>query len=406
MTQLKRSINWKVFSLYGLGNILGAGIYVLVGEIAAVAGNGLLWSFLIAAVVATFTAITYSAFASKYPVSAGAAIYTERAFGSKFISTAIGLSLAFTGVVSASALLHGFDRYFQQLIKPTSLAGTVPSQVVILTLIGLLSLIAFKGIKESAFFAVGLTLIEAAGLLIIIGFAGFNGDFSESLKQSVSSVSTVEPMAIFLGAFLAFYAFIGFEDMVNLAEEVKEPKKSLKKGMIVALIGATILYVLTAVSALSVLSSQELASSNAPLAEVFKVASGSSLPVITIIGLFAVTNGVLAQIIMSSRVLYGLAKEGWIPSLFKKVSVKNHTPTNATIAAVVTIACGALLLPLVTLAEITSFALLIIFSVVQLAALKLITKKQLRLNLFVPIVGFVTNIAILFIQILSWIGKV
>ncbi|MBP6041955.1 amino acid permease [Candidatus Saccharibacteria bacterium] len=406
MAKLKRSVNWKVFSLYGLGNILGAGIYVLVGDVAAVAGDGLLWSFLIAGVVATFTAITYSAFATKYPVSAGAAVYTERAFNSQLLSTAIGLSLAFTGVVSASALLHGFDRYFQQLLLNTSLGGAIPSQAVILVLIGLLSLIAYKGIKESAVFAVILTLIEASGLLLIIGFAGVNGDFSASISQSVNSISSVEPMAIFLGGFLAFYAFIGFEDMVNIAEEVKEPKKSLRKGMLVALIGATVLYVLTAIAALSVLSSSELAASKAPLASVFQAASGSSLPIITVVGLFAVTNGVLAQIIMSSRVLYGLAREGWLPKPLGRISSKNQTPAVATTIAVLVITIAALSFPLVTLAKITSFALLIIFSVVQIAAIRLTSKKQLKLNRFIPIIGLVTNLVIITIQMLSWLGKV
>ena len=212
-------------------------------------------------------------------------------------------------------------------------------------------------------------------------------------------------MAIFLGGFLAFYAFIGFEDMVNIAEEVKEPKKSLRKGMLVALIGATVLYVLTAIAALSVLSSSELAASKAPLASVFQAASGSSLPIITVIGLFAVTNGVLAQIIMSSRVLYGLAREGWLPSPLARVSTKTHTPTLATFVAVIAITIGALALPLVVLAKITSFSLLLIFSIVQIAALKMISSEELSLSIYVPIIGLITNLAIIIIQVFSWFGK-
>lgn len=404
MATLKRSIGWKVFGLYGLGNILGAGIYVLVGEVAAIAGNGLLWSFLIAGVVATFTAITYSALAAKYPVSAGAAVYTERAFGSKQLSTLIGLALAFTGIVSASALLNGFDRYFQQLISMTALSGRIPSQLVIVVLLGILTLIAVRGIKESAIFAVILTTIEATGLLLIIGFAGVNGNLSTSFNTSVSSLATIEPMAILLGSFLAFYAFIGFEDMVNIAEEVKTPKKNVQKGMLGALIGATILYALTAIAALAVLTTNELAGSQAPLASVFKAASGSSVPVITVIGLFAVTNGVLAQIIMSSRVLYGLSREGWLPSSLGRISPKTRTPSAATAVAVSAIAIGALILPLATLAKMTSFVLLLIFSVVQVAAMKLRFKKSLALHWFVPIAGLFTNSIILIIQLLSWLN--
>ena len=364
-----------------------------------------MWSFLIAGVAATFTTITYSSFAKKYPVSAGAAVYTERAFNSKVFSTIIGLSLAFTGVVSASVMLHGFERYFQQLISLTVFGGVIPSQLVILVMIGLLSLVAFRGIQESAVLAVGLTVIEATGLLLIIGFAGVNGDIMSSLHRSVGAIQGNEPTAILLGGFLAFYAFIGFEDMVNIAEEVKDPKKSLRKGMLVALAGATVLYVGIAIAALSVLSAQELANSRAPLASVFQAASGSTLPIITIIGLFAVTNGIIAQIIMSSRVLYGLAREGWLPSQFARISNKTHTPTYATAIAVVVIAIGTLALPLLALAKITSFALLIIFSIVQIAAIRLISKKQLKLNILVPIIGLITNLVIIAIQILAWLGR-
>lgn len=406
MATLKRSVNWKVFSLYGLGNILGAGIYVLVGDVAAVAGDGLLWSFLLAGIVASFTAITYGSFATKYPVSAGAAVYTERAFRSPLLSTLIGLSLALTGVVSASVLLHGFDRYFQQLIAPTALGGIIPSSVVIVTMVVIMSLIAFRGIKESAIIAVILTVIEASGLLLIIGFAGVKGDVIASLGKSVGAINGAEPVALLLGSFLAFYAFIGFEDMVNIAEEVTKPKKSIRRGMLIALAGAALLYILTAISALSVLSSEELATSKAPLASVFQVASGSSLPIITIVGLFAVTNGILAQIIMSSRVIYGLAREGWLPASLGRVSTKTHTPTVATVVSATVVALGALTLPLVTLAKITSFALLIIFSIVQIAAMRLIAKKQLKLHPAVPFIGLFTNIVIIAVQVLSWLGIV
>ncbi len=374
---------------------------------AVEAGDGLLWSFIIAGIVAAFTALSYSALASKYPVSAGAAVYTERAFGSRHLSTLIGLALAFTGVISASALLRGFNRYFQQLLETIDLGVTsVPSWLVILTLLGLLALIAFKGMKESALLAVILTLLEAGGLLLIIAFAGFKGDVGQAITTSVDSLSSVEPLAIMLGSFLAFYAYIGFEDMVNIVEEVKQPKKSLRKGMIVALVSSTVLYIAVAIAALSVLSSSELAASEAPLATVFEAASGSTFPIITLIGLFAVTNGVLAQIIMSSRVLYGLSREGWLPKKLSVVSQKNKTPTLATVLSLVAIAIGALTLPLGTLAQITSFGLLIIFSIVQIAAIRLIKSDSLKLHTAIPWIGLLTNIAVITIQILSWVGAV
>lgn len=403
MATLKRTISWQVFSLYGLGNILGAGIYVLVGEVAAEAGEGLLWSFILAGIIATFTALTYSALAQKYPVSAGAAVYAERAFQSRSLSTAIGLSLAFTGIVSASTLLRGFYRYYSELF-PEGFLGNLPDYTVILLVLLALGLIAYKGIKESAAVAVIMTLLESAGLAIIIALAVTRGDFAHTITSSVGSITTVEPHGLLLGAFLAFYAFIGFEDMINLAEEVKKPKTSLKKGMLSALGAATLLYVLTAIAALAILTTTELAQSQAPLSDVFKVATGSTLPVITIIGLFAVVNGVIAQIIMSSRVLYGMSREGLLPKIFSSISEKRKTPHHATTVTLLFIACGSLLFPLDTLAKVTSLALLIIFSIVHVAAVRLIKSGALELNVAIPVLGILTNMGIIFIQIASWLG--
>jgi APA family basic amino acid/polyamine antiporter len=403
MTQFKRTISWKVLSLYGLGNILGAGIYVLIGEVAGKAGNGLVWSFLLAGVVASFTAITYGALAGKYPVSAGAAVYTDRAFKAPRISTLIGLALAFSAFVSSSALLRGFNRYFQALLESLGL-GTLPTPLVILTMVAILGWVALRGIQESTRLAVTLTLIEAGGLLAIILVAVLYGDIGGSVSTSISSIGSVEPLAIALGGFLAFYAFIGFEDMVNVAEEVKQPEKNVRKGMLVALIVASVLYILIAIAALAVVSIDTLATSKAPLSTVFEVATGSTFPIITIIGLFAVTNGVLTQIITSSRILYGLAREGWITKKLSVVSPKTKTPVNATLLALFFIALGALTLPLGVLASIASFGLLIIFTIVQLAALRLIIKGSIKLPIAIPIMGILTNMGVVIIQISSWVS--
>jgi amino acid transporter len=144
MAKFKRTISWKMLSLYGLGNILGAGIYVLISEVAKESGDGLVWSFVLAGVVALFTGITYGALSSKYPVSAGAAIYSERAFKSKRLGTIIGLSMALTAVVSASALLNGFVRFFNNLTDTISPGSTtINSAIIILALLAILGTIAF-----------------------------------------------------------------------------------------------------------------------------------------------------------------------------------------------------------------------------------------------------------------------
>lgn len=403
MEQLKRTINWKMLALYGLGNILGAGIYVLIGEVAAESGQGLVWSFLLAALVASFTAWTYSEFASKYPLSAGAALYAEKAFKIPALSTFVGLTLAFTALVSSSTLLRGFARYAKDLFATFGWSvSSLPDPVFMAPILGLLSIIALKGISESAKLAAIFTLLEAGGLVLIVMVAIVNGDAVAAAKSSVSSIGSVDILSICIGGFLAFYAFIGFEDMVNIAEEVKDPQRNMRRGMLTALVIATLLYVVVGISSLSILSSAELASQDAPLAAVFKKATGSSIPIITIIGVVAITNGVLIQIITSSRIIYGLAREGWIPLWLGAVNTKSGVPVNATLLSIGGIAIGSSLLPLGTLAQITSFTLLVIFTVVQVSALKLVNEGELTLPRAVPIIGTILNVGIVLLQVLKW----
>lgn len=393
-----------MLTLYGLGNILGAGIYVLIGEVAKESGDGILWSFVGAGVVASFTALTYGAMASEYPVSAGAALYTERAFASQKWSTIIGLAMALTAIVSASALLNGFNNYFQSLLSTLEVGFTVPSPVVILGLLFIMSVFALRGIGDSTKLAVLLTLIETSGLLLIIAFAFIYGSPAKAVQTSFSSLTSVSPLAIILGAFVAFYAFIGFEDMVNVAEEVKEPKKQMKKGMLSALFIAIFLYFLTVIAALAVLPSSELAQSEAPLATVWQTVTNTSFPLITLIGIIAISNGALIGIITASRIIYGLAREGWITKSLAQVSTKSKTPLQATYLVIAVIAVTALLLPLGTLAQITSFILLVVFTIVQVAAIQLKKQNKLKhLSYYVPILGLLTNIGVITLQILDWI---
>ncbi len=404
MAKLKRTITWKMLTLYGLGNILGAGIYVLIGEVAQEAGDALLWSFVGAGIVASFTAITYGALSSEYPVSAGAAIYTERAFKSKKWSTIIGLAMALTAIVSASALLNGFNNYFQELLSNLGVTVSIPSPVVILTLLALLGWLALRGIGESTKFAVILTLLETGGLLMIIGAATLYGNPVSALETSVSSLGSVTPLAIVLGSFVAFYAFIGFEDMVNVAEEVKQPKKQMKRGMLSALSIAVLLYIATVIASLAILPSSELAASSAPLADVWQAATNSSLPIITIIGIIAITNGALIGIITASRILYGLAREGWITKTFAQISPKTNTPTYASYTILALIAVASVALPLGTLAQITSFILLLIFTFVQISAIKLKRQHGLpQLKYYIPILGLIANVGVIAVQILAWL---
>lgn len=393
MGKLKRSLGWKVFGLYGLGNIVGAGIYVLIGEVAAEAGNGLIWSFAVAGVLAGFTAVSYAALSSKFPVTAAEVVYIKKAFNTRHLGLLIGLILVFSGLVSAGVLLNGFANYLDQLV-------TIPRGIVVTALAAIMGVIAARGIKESAAVAVIITIVEVLGLLIVVAVSLLSPGIFSNVSHVVSSSFNAGILPILFGGFLAFYAFIGFEDMVNVAEEVKNPERNVKRGMFVAVFLSLLLYACVGIVALGVIPAESLAQSEAPLADVFRVATGSSIPLIPIIGLFAIVNGILAQIIMTSRILHGLSREDMIPHWFGATNRVTHTPVNATVVMTILMILAALSLPLSTLAMMTSFALLIIFCFVHLACLKL--RDQLNISPLFPAIGLTLNVAIITIQLYNW----
>ncbi len=392
MPKLTRSIGWKTYGLFGLGNIVGAGIYVLIGEVAAVAGTGLIWTFVVAGLVASLTVYSYGALASKYPRSAGASVYVLKSFNARTLSLIVGLVLAFSGIVSGGVLLNGFANYAFEL-------SGIPTTYFIVAAVLVLAAVTLRGIKESITLAVIITLIEVTGLLLVSAAAFMSPSFTDNAKTALSTSLQPGILPIMAGSFLAFYAFIGFEDMVNVAEEVRNPSVNVKKAMYFAIIAAIALYTLVAVAALSVLSASELGESKAPLAAVYKTATGYGFPLVTYIGLFAIVNGVIAQIIMGSRVLYGLSSQKLLPAWFGVVGKKTHTPTNATLLIVVVMLAAALSLPLATLAGLTSLALLVIFTIVHAACIKL--RHQLNINPFLPSLGIALNLIVIAFQLIG-----
>lgn len=394
MGKLARNLGWKTYGLYGLGNIIGAGIYVLIGEVAKEAGNGLIWSFAVAGIVASLTAISYAALATKYPLNAGEVVYSKKAFGRKKLSLLIGLVLVFSGVVSAGVLLNGFANYFTELFD-------VPRVIIIAILTAIIAAIAIKGIKESAVIAASMTILEVLGLLIILVVAVIRPGFVHRVGDVISGSVDVTILPILFGGFLAFYAFVGFEDMVNVAEEVKDPKRSIKKGMLLAMLSAIVLYMVVGVAALATVPAAKLGTSTAPLATVFQAAVQGPFPLVTIIGLFAIVNGIVAQIIMTSRVLYGLSRERLVPSWFGRVSDQTKTPINATLLISTVILITALNLSFTTLARITSFALLVIFSIVNLACYRL--SAQLDVSKLVPMIALALSVSLIVVEIWQWL---
>jgi amino acid transporter len=335
---------------------------------------------------------------SRYPVSASVSIYLHKAFGIRLLSVGIGIALVLGGVASAAALSHGFAGYLNSIFS-------VPELLASIGLIVLLALIAAKGIGESAKFAVVFTMVEVVGLLAIIWFGRTHVQTSD-FTAAFSIDPAIGVTGILFGAFLAFYAFIGFEDMVNVIEEVKKPHITMPLAILLALIIATILYLFIVLVSLSVASTSELSSSNAPLSLVMSKVSTIDPIYISVIGIAATINGVLVQMIMGSRILYGLSMQGWLHKRFSGVHAINRTPVFATVIVAGAMIVGNTLLGLVSLAQITSFLVLTVFTLVNvsLATIKLRDKGKrsaIRVPVAVPIAGSLCCIGLIAFQVLG-----
>jgi len=386
--------------LYGLGNILGAGIYVLVGKVAGFAGTSTTLAFIIAMVTATFTAFSYMELSGRYPVSASVSVYVHKAFGKKWLSVLIGLAMVAGGITSAAALSQGFAGYLSSFIS-------IPLPVASVGLIIILGLLAIKGIGESAKAAALFTLLEVLGLVLIIWFG--REAFSSLSPSRVFNIDpTVGISGIAAGAFLAFYAFIGFEDMVNVAEETKNPRRVMPLAILLSLLISTSLYILVVIVATTLVSPAELAGSKAPLTLVFDRTGASNTTILGFIGMIAAINGVIVQVIMGSRILYGLAKQGWLNQRLANVHSKHQTPALATLVVIGVMIAGTLLLPLVSLAQITSLLVLSIFTLVNVSLI-VIKRRQPRhagyisVPMFVPYIGTMLCVLTVLYQFSIWL---
>ncbi len=396
-----------MLTLYGLGNIVGAGIYVLIGKVTEPAGYLSVIAFIIAALVAFCAALAYAELAGRFPVSAGISVYLYEAFRKKGIATVIGLLLVLAGTISSAVLLKGFTGYFHSLVSwPPALITTL---VIIL-----LTFVMLRGIQASVRSAAILTIVEIGGLLFLVGsilfakpdtIAVFNAEFLHSINTIDSAVLT----GIIAASFIAFYAFVGFEDMVNIAEEVKNPRVAFPKAILAAMAIVTLLYIAVAVVALGVLPPDKLGNSGAPLADAYRTATGNATGIIVIVSLIATLNGVLVNIIMCSRFLYGLSNRGWMTPWFAKLS-RSHVPARGLLViAAIALFC-ALWLPIESLAQITSLLLLFVFLAVNVSLIVIRrrdVKEEQKLRIsphFLPWAGALAAGALLIGQSITIMG--
>ncbi len=406
---LKRALTLPQVMLYGIGTILGAGIYVLVGEVAASAGLWAPASFVIAAALAALTGLSFAELSSRYPLSAGEAVYVQNAFHRPQLSAAVGLLVVLTVVVSSATLVNGFAGYFREFLL-------LPNIVIVPVVCLLLGVVAAWGIRESVGVAVVITVAEILGLAVVVAVA-FPDAVSGDVLADAASKFPLEGTALWLGvlsgAGIAFYAFIGFEDMVKVAEEVKDVRAVMPRAIILTLLIATFINFVVTVVVIRAMPIDELVSSEAPLAAIFTRATGRSAGVISLIALFAVINGALIQVVMAARVLYGSAAQGWLPKVLHRVHPKTQTPVIATVAVTVLILIFALWLPLGTLARLTPLIILVIFATVNIALVRIKRRDTRSLEkaehtyavpLWVPIAGAIASAAFVLINLMELVG--
>jgi APA family basic amino acid/polyamine antiporter len=401
---LKRSLSLFQATLYGLGVTIGAGIYVLIGAAAARAGMYAPMAFVIAAMIMAFSAASFAELGGRLPFAAGEAAYVRSAFRSDRLATIVGLLVIAIAIVSAAAISVGSAGYIGIFVR-------LPQPVLVTCVVLAMGAISASGIAAAVTFAGMMTLIEIGGLVLLIATgATRGGQLIARLPEGLPSLSSGAALAGIVGtALLAVFAFIGFEGLANIAEEVRDPKRNLPRAIFLTLIISTILYVLVLWVSLIAVPTHELAASGAPLALVFERLTGASPLIMSAIAIVATLNGIIVQMIMSSRVLYGLSAQGNLPRALANVSPRTRTPLFATFATIVVVWLLAALLPLQRLADITSHMTLIVFALVNLSLIRIKARDHARpVGVYIaprwaPWAGFVSCVVLTFDDIGLWL---
>ncbi|MEO3803596.1 APC family permease [Nonomuraea sp. B1E8] len=389
---LKRAIGPKLLILFIIGDILGTGVYALTGAVAGQVGGALWMPFLFGFVIALLTAMSYVELVTKYPRAAGAALYTQKAFKKPFFTFMVAFTVMCSGLTSASAAARAIGGDYLEAFF------TLPSVVVGIIFIVAVAALNYRGVSESVKTNIVFTLIELTGLVVIIligVYAVFTGAGEPSRLVEIDAEQAGGLMYALLGSTaLAFFAFVGFEDSVNMAEETQDPSRSFPRAIFLGVAITSVVYILVALTSSLLVAPGVLEESSGPLLEVVK-AGGLAFPpqLFAAIAIFAVANSALINMMMASRLVYGLANERVVPRRLGWVDPRRRTPVIGiiftTALAIALISTGEI----AGLGDTTAFLLLCVFTVVNVAVLVLrkdrVEHAHYRTPTVFPVIGAV-----------------
>jgi amino acid transporter len=386
-TALKKALTTPLLYFFILGDVLGAGVYVLVGQVAADAGGAVWAPLAVALLLAMLTAASYAELATKYRRAGGAAHYATRAFG-PFAGFLAGFCMLAAGVVSVAALARGFGGDY------LSAFVSLPVGLVAVVFLALIALLNARGIKESMRANVVATVVEVGGLLVVVALGAWLLLRGEGDAGRLTRLGTAEhgaAAAILSGSVLAYYSFVGFETSVNVVEETRDPRRSYPRALFGALATAGAVYVMVGVAASAAVPTDRLAASSGPLLEVVREAGGVPPLLFSAIALVAVANGALLTGIMASRLAFGMARDGLLPSPLARVLPGRRTPWAAIAATTAPAMFLALTGSVTALASTLVLLLLVVFFMVNVAVLVLRrdpgTSAHFRAPTVLPVLG-------------------
>lgn len=371
LASLKRSLSLWHALLYGLGITIGAGIYVLIGPVAKIAGMAAPAAFVVAALLMSLSALSFAELATRMPVAAGEAAYVAEGFGCRLAGTGIGLLVVAIAITTSATISLGSAQYIRIFLD-------WPEQVVVMLVVLAMGCIAAWGIVESITFAGAMTIIETGGLMLIaaLGFFTEPAAVTRLPEVFVDLTHGATLHAMMSAGLLAVFAFIGFEGIVNVAEEMKNPVRDLPRAILLTLAITTLVYVAVVWIALITLGQDGLGETDAPLAAVFVQLTGWPPTTMAAIAIVATLNGIIASIILAARVLYGMARRGDIAGILARVNPFTRTPLVATTITTALVLVLALAVPLTGLAEWSSRLTLIMFAAVNASLIAIKTRES------------------------------